>query len=374
MLPLHRRAQSSSPPRSAESPLRRRLCQPPPPSQEPARHLLHRLSASTTITATYSGDASHLSSSSSLAVTVSALPIPSVMLTGSPQGIVATPVAVAVRLLGSAGTRIVSTGLVTVTSTLNGQSGPSVTFPASSTSATLTFPTFGEYELVASFAGDSTYGPARSDTYDNYFYVKVYTAATLPGFTLQTQDPTLTVNSPPIHIPYTGQIPVPMFTSSVNGLGGELDLKVTAVLTNVDNSTLSSSLNGDAATIKTQILDARGRNIGFDEAIIDVGDHFSVVVDGSLPRNGFNRYPMARNSGVLACFLLGMFCLRSRLRKGTRGALKGFAALFLIACLGTLTPGCGTVPHAYTITATAISSDTGLTRTVSFQIIQDPAP
>lgn len=317
-----------------------------------------------TITATYSGDPNYLPSTSSLSVTVNALPTPGVNLTAPSQGLVSSPVGIQLSLTdGVSGKPIVSTAAITITSTLAGATGPSTTVTGTTTNTMLTFPKPGVYTLIATFAGDSKYGPASSQDFGNMTRVTIYTQAALPSFTLAPKDPSLNASGTPLQLAPTAT--AALILTSVNGYQGFV-----TITTSETSSDSLANIAVLADPLQTTIQDANGKQIGLQTADVDLAPPsapFSITFleaqDGRLLS------PLEQNARPLVCLLFGGVILASlRRRKGLYRILSLLCIVTMIGVGAVVLPGCANRPSTYTVTVHAHDSQTGLTQTTSFLV------
>ena len=310
--------------------------------------------------ASYAGDANYGASNATATVVASALPPPAFQLIGLGVGQVAVPMTYSVNIFNAKGT---ANALATITSTINGQPGPSATAMGPNGSFTLTFPTAGTYVVVGQYPGDALNGPATSNT----ITTQIYTPGSFPTFTVKPKDASLNAGSTPIAIPSDSDATVPLIVTPVNGFSGSLDLTASAVLQNVTLFTANDS------PPDIRFLDANGHEIGFLSASLYVAPpstNFGVLIRGGNRQGALVPFsPVHAKNAPVVCLLFCIFtvgCLRTRGRLLRH--MRLLCAVLMLGTLGGLLTGCGYSNEVFLVTVTAHSYDNGTTQTVTFPI------
>jgi hypothetical protein len=294
------------------------------------------------VTAAYGGGGIYAPSSATVSFTILISPS-TLTLTGPSTGTVGTAVNFNLAFNTIAN---LPTGNVTLTSTMNGVAGPSVTVSASeiagaSGTLPLTFTTGGAYALQASYPGDAYTSPSTSNTLA--FNVAAYTGPPSFTFTKDSAASSVTV------INRTTPAVVPVTLTSINGFStpvvlsfgtaGQPDTPLTK-----DNSKFLF-IAVDHATQKSISL----------VTPLKAGAHVDLLVEYSDGTYAHNENPFESRVVYLGFGLgfLGLLGMRKRFRKISAALL---AVCFLVGAASMLF-GCGS-STGYVVTATPTDNAT----------------
>jgi hypothetical protein len=291
------------------------------------------------LTATYAGAGIYEPSSATVSFTIVISPS-TLTLTGPSTGTVGT--AVNFSLLLSTNLSGPS-GNVTLSSTLNGAAGPSVTIDASAidalaASVPLTFPTAGTYTLTASYPGDANTSQATS----NSLAVTVAAYTGPPSFTL-TRDST----DSEIHLGDSKTTPaiVSITLSSINGFSTPV------VLSFAKANSPDTPLTKDNSDYIVIAVDHATQKPITSVTPLTTGAHVDLLIEYSDGTYARNENPFQNRMIYLGAGLgfLGLLGIRKR---------RKLCAGLMVVCVIVGAAGCALPPTTILVTATPTDKTT----------------
>jgi hypothetical protein len=296
------------------------------------------------VTAVYEGGGIYAPSSATVNFTIVISPS-TLTLTGPSTGSVGTAVNFNLAFKTTADG---PTGNVTLTSTLNGAAGPSVTIVASELAlestamVPLTFATGGAYTLQASYPGDASTLPSNSNTLA--FNVAAYTGP--PSFTFTRDSANFNVHVTSKTTPAV----VPVTFTSINGFSTPV------VLSFGTAGQPDTPLTKDNSTFLFVAVDHTTQKPITSVTPLKAGAHVDLLVEYSDGTYAHNQNPFESRVIYLGFGLgfLGLFGIRKRFRKISAALL---AACFLVGA-ASMMAGCGSTTATYVVTATPTDNTT----------------
>jgi len=297
------------------------------------------------VTAAYGGGGIYAPSSATGNFTIVISPS-TLTLTGPSTGSVGTAVNFNVVFTTLAD---VPSGNITLTSTLNGAAGPSVTIAANEVAGQgsgemipLTFTTGGAYTLQASYPGDASTSPSTSNTLA--FNVAAYTGP--PSFTFTRDSANFSV-----HLGGNKTTPavVPVTLTSINGFSTPV---VLSFGTSADPNT---PLNKATSEYMFVAVDHTTQKPITSVTPLKAGAHVDVLVEYSDGTYAHNANPFESRIIYLGVGLgfFGLLGIRKRFRKISAALL---VVCFLVGAASIIT-GCGSDTN-YVVTATPTDNTT----------------
>ncbi|MEO6922553.1 MAG: hypothetical protein ABI142_01895, partial [Bryocella sp.] len=227
------------------------------------------------------------------------------------------------------------TGNIFISSSLNGVAGPSANIPAASGTASLNFPSAGNWVLNGTYQGNVSTSIATAT-------VSVVVGAALVGaqFTFSPDDPTVGTAANPFHLSSGVTRDAPLTLTSTGGFTTPVNLTMV--------------LGPTRATVT--LVDAAGQPIT-STTPLPIGTHISIhVVNPTFNQFASTKPLISRGPEVFVCGLFAAIFFGWRRKKFSLQQLRGITLLgsvLLILGAGSILSGCTATDNVFSVVITA---------------------